>query len=95
MKNTTSFALLTVQSALCILSATAEPAVEPQVVQIPDEPPPPLTNLVWKLPPKFATLGAQRHTLGNDERQVGTPKKRTRKPRSFALVQRNLPCLGA
>ena len=60
MKNTTSFAWLTVPSALCILSATAEPAVEPQEVQIPDEPPPPLTNLVWRLPPNYATLEGDR-----------------------------------
>ena len=60
MKNTTSFAWLIAHSAMCILSATAEPAVEPQVVQIPDEPPPPLTNLVWKLPPQFATLDGDR-----------------------------------
>ena len=60
MKNTTSFAWLIAHSAMCILSATAEPAVEPQVVQIPDEPPPPLTNLVWKLPSQFATLDGDR-----------------------------------
>ncbi len=40
--------------------ATAAADTEPQVVQIPDEPPPPLTNLVWKLPPNYATLEGDR-----------------------------------
>ena len=44
----------------CAVVAAAESAVEPQEVQVPDTPPPPLTNLVWKLPAKYATFDGDR-----------------------------------
>ena len=45
--------------AACAVAAAAA-GTEPQEAQIPDEPPPSLTNLVWRLPPKYATLEGDR-----------------------------------
>ena len=57
------------QTAVCAtvsLASATFAGTEPQEVQVPDTPPPPLTNLVWKLPPKYATLDGGRLVV--DER---------------------------
>ncbi len=41
-------------------AAAAAADTEPQEVQVPDVPPPPLQGIVWKLPPKYATFDGDR-----------------------------------
>ena len=44
----------------CVAVPEGSAGAEPQEVQIPETVPPPLTNLVWKLSPKYATLEGSR-----------------------------------